>query len=114
MQKYPLWELKFCPVSSHDGGDHVVIKPPKDMGPPPLRPSSVPSFIPRDSGFPEIQENAHSYGLGVCETRMEPISVDQKAEERDAHEGSEQIELSKQNTAGEFVLMFSCGSDNRE
>lgn len=31
---------------------------------------------------------------------MEPIPVDQRAEERDAHEGSEQIELSKQYGGG--------------
>lgn len=36
----------------------------------------------------------------------------QRAEERDAHEGSEQIELSKQY-GGEFVLMFACGFDTR-
>ena len=45
---------------------------------------------------------------------MEPIPVDQRAEEQDAHEGSEQIELSKQNTVREFVLMFSCGFDTTE
>lgn len=76
-------------MSSHCGDDHAVIKPLKDMSPPPLRPSSVPSFIPRDNGFRQIQENAHSYELGVCETRMAPIPVDQRAEESYALQGSE-------------------------
>lgn len=95
MGKYLLREVEFCPVSSHCGNDRVAIKPPKNVGPPLLRPSSIPSSIARGSGFPEMQQNAELWVGSVKPEWKLFLWI-----KEDAREGSDPKELSKQSTGG--------------